>query len=217
MVENSGKLITLEGSEGVGKTTSLNFVKSYIESLGNDVLVTREPGGTPLAEEIRNLLLQEREEEVDINAELLLMFASRVQHISQIIKPALNKGIWVICDRFVDASYAYQGGGRGISFDRITQLEQWCLGGFTPDLTLLLDMSSDEGIKRTKIRGKADRFEIEKMDFYKKIRQAYLERAKTDQSRIKIIDAAPAIDIVQEQILEVLTTHPSLDPAVKMD
>lgn len=197
MSNSKGMFITLEGSEGVGKTTSLNFVNDYIESLGHKVLLTREPGGTPMAEELRNILLSDREEKVESDTELLLMFAARCQHVNQVIKPALEKGIWVICDRFVDASYAYQGGGRELGFKRIQLLEDWCLNGFKPDLTLLLDMSVEEGIARTKKRGKADRFETEKMAFYQKIRDAYLKRAAQEPQRMYVIDAAPAISEVQ--------------------
>ncbi len=204
MRQSKGMFLSLEGSEGVGKTTSLNFISEYLESLGHKILLTREPGGTPMAEELRNILLSEREEKVESDTELLLMFAARCQHVNQVIKPALEKGIWVICDRFVDASYAYQGGGRGLGFERIQQLENWCLGGFKPDLTLLLDMSVEEGIARTKKRGKADRFETEKMDFYQKIRDAYLKRAAQDPQRVFIIDAAPAISEVQAALKMVL-------------
>jgi len=211
MTSKIGRFITLEGSEGVGKTTSLKFVQSLVESMGYQVLVTREPGGTPLAEEIRNILLKDRDEPVQNETELLLMFASRTQHVQQLIKPALDAGKWVICDRFVDASYAYQGGGRGIAFTRLQALEDWCLRGFKPDLTLLLDMSSTDGIERTKKRGKADRFEIEKMGFYKKIRAAYLERANMEPKRIHIIDAAPPIEVVQQAIRVILSRELNLD------
>ena len=204
MSNTCGKFVTLEGSEGVGKTTSLNFIKAYLESQGHNVVISREPGGTPLAEEIRNLLLAERSEAVEEDTELLLMFAARCQHVSQVIKPALEKGHWVLCDRFVDASYAYQGGGRGIPFSKINQIESFCLGDFNPDLTILLDMSVEEGIARTKKRGAADRFETEKMDFYHRIRQAYLRRAKEDAIRMKIVDAAPSVEIVQASIELVL-------------
>lgn len=200
----SGMFISLEGSEGVGKTTSLNFICDYIKSLGHNVLVTREPGGTPMAEEIRDILLSEREEKVESDTELLLMFASRTQHVNQVIKPALAKGTWVICDRFVDASYAYQGGGRGLDFSHIQQLENWCLQGFKPDLTLLLDMSVEEGLARTKKRGKADRFEIEQMNFYEDIRSAYLKRAQEEPERMFIIDAAPEVSIVQASLKRIL-------------
>ncbi len=194
---NKAKFISLEGSEGVGKTTSLNYIKSYVESLGHQVLVTREPGGTPLAEEIRNLLLEKRDENVNASAELLLMFASRIQHIENVIKPALKKGLWVISDRFVDASYAYQGGGRGLGFDRIAEIEKWSMGDFLPDLTLLLDMSVEEGMARTRLRGDSDRFEDEKIQFFQTIRKAYLDRANISNGRIKIIDASPKAELVQ--------------------
>lgn len=204
MSAQQAQFITLEGSEGVGKSTSLNFVKQYIESLGHRVVVTREPGGTPLAEELRNLLLSERDETVEIDTELLLMFAARCQHVNQVIKPALADGCWVICDRFVDASYAYQGGGRGIDFAKIESLEHWCLKGFGPDLTILLDMSVEEGLERTKKRGDADRFEVEKLDFFYKIRNAYLKRAQDDPKRIAIIDASPNVKIVQNSLSQLL-------------
>ncbi|PCI69602.1 MAG: dTMP kinase [Gammaproteobacteria bacterium] len=198
--KNQAKFISLEGSEGVGKTTSLNFIKGYVESLGHQVLVTREPGGTPLAEEIRNLLLEKREENVDASAELLLMFASRIQHIENVIKPALNDGVWVVSDRFVDASYAYQGGGRGLGFERIEFIEKWSMGDFLPDLTLLLDMSVEDGMARTRLRGDSDRFEDEKITFFQTIRKAYLKRAEKSKGRIKIIDASPSAELVQQAI-----------------
>ncbi|MBV1909201.1 MAG: dTMP kinase [Kangiellaceae bacterium] len=207
MTEPKAMFLTLEGSEGVGKTTSLKFVKEYIESLGHEVLVTREPGGTPLAEELRSILLSERDEVVETNTELLLMFAARNQHVQQVIKPALKKGIWVICDRFVDASYAYQGGGRGIDINKIKQLEHWCLGDFSPDLTILLDMSVEVGIERTKKRGKADRFEVEKMAFFEKIRNAYLTRAEQEPNRIIVVDAAPDPETVQLSLKSLLDKH----------
>jgi dTMP kinase len=205
MTTQKGMFISLEGSEGVGKSTSLNYIKQYIESLGHRVVVTREPGGTPLAEEIRELLLSKRDESVEINTELLLMFAARCQHVEQVIKPALNKGHWVICDRFVDASYAYQGGGRGISVEKIKALDEWCLQGFSPDLTILLDMSVEQGLERTKLRGEADRFEIEKMTFFENIRKAYLDRAKNEPDRIAIVDASPSIEKVQQDLKSLLS------------
>jgi dTMP kinase len=204
MSHNTAKFITLEGSEGVGKTTSLNFIKDYIEAQGHKVLVTREPGGTPLAEDLRATLLSNRVEKIEADTELLLMFAARTQHVNQVIKPTLASGTWVLSDRFIDASYAYQGGGRGIDFKRIKQLEDWSLAGFKPDLTLLLDMSVEEGMARTRLRGAPDRFETEKMDFYQKIREAYLLRAKQDSERIHIIDAAPEIEQVQRSLRALL-------------
>ena len=207
MTKNLGRFITLEGSEGVGKTTSLQYVKDALESRGHNVLVTREPGGTPLAEDLRSTLLTNREEVVEADTELLLMFAARCQHVNQVIKPALETGTWVLCDRFVDASYAYQGGGRGISFDRIAQLENWSLNGFSADLTILLDMSVAEGMKRTRLRGAPDRFETEKIEFYERIRQAYLQRAEAEPHRIAVIDASPDVQSVQQSLAEVLETR----------
>jgi dTMP kinase len=207
MNTNTAKLITLEGSEGVGKTTSLNFIKDFIEDRGHKVIVTREPGGTPLAEDLRATLLTNRVEKIEPDAELLLMFAARCQHVNQVIKPALKSGVWVLSDRFIDASYAYQGGGRGISFDRISQLEQWTLSGFKPDMTILLDMSVEEGMARTRLRGAPDRFETEKMDFYQKIRTAYLQRAKQDPNRMHVINAAPTIEEVQFSLRALLQEH----------
>lgn len=204
MTVNRGKFITLEGSEGVGKTTSLNYIKELIESKGHKVLVTREPGGTPLAEDLRATLLANRQEVVEPEAELLMMFAARAQHVNQIIKPALENGDWVLCDRFVDASYAYQGGGRGLSFSRINEIEQWTLQGFAPDLTLLLDMSVEEGMARTRQRGTPDRFETEKTEFYQRIREAYLQRASQYSERIHIVDAAPEVEQVQLSIKALL-------------
>lgn len=204
MAKQRGKFISLEGSEGVGKTTSLNFIKDYIESQGHNVIVTREPGGTPLAEDLRNILLTNRQEKVDADAELLLMFAARCQHVNSLIKPALDNGDWVLCDRFTDATFAYQGGGRGIETSRISEIENWSIQAFSPDLTLLLDMSVEEGMARTRKRGKPDRFESEKMEFYEKIRSAYLQRAEQFPDRIKVIDAAPEIETVQSSIRQVM-------------
>ena len=200
MTATKSKFITLEGSEGVGKSTSLNFIKEFLESRGHKVLVTREPGGTPLAEDIRALLLSNRSEKVEAEAELLLMFAARIQHVNQVIKPALAEGSWVLSDRFVDASYAYQGGGRGLAEERIKAIENWSLGNFKPDLTLLLDMSVKEGMARTRLRGSPDRFETEHLQFFELIRSAYLRRAQQEPERIKIIDASPEVELVQRAL-----------------
>ncbi|MET1255566.1 dTMP kinase [Aliikangiella sp. GXAS 311] len=206
MSDIPGKFISLEGSEGVGKTTSLNFIRDLIESKGHKVLVTREPGGTPLAEDLRATLLANRKEIIEPDAELLMMFAARSQHVKQAIMPALESGTWVLSDRFIDASYAYQGGGRGIPFERIAELENWTLDGFKPDLTILLDMSVEEGMTRTRQRGKPDRFETEKMAFYEEVRNAYLLRARRDPERIHLIDASPDIETVQRSLQSLLQT-----------
>lgn len=198
------KFITLEGVEGVGKTSNLAFVKSYLESLDISVLVTREPGGTELSEEIRDLLLRPRAEPVAEMTELLLIFAARAQHVENVILPALQRGTWVLCDRFVDATFAYQGGGRGLSIESIEKLETLVLQGLKPDLTLLLDLPVEQGIERALARAALDRFEQEKQEFFQSVRAAYLARAKQEPKRLKIIDAAPAIAEVQRSIAAVL-------------
>lgn len=165
MVQKRGKFLTIEGTEGVGKSTNLAYVKTWLEARGLDVVVTREPGGTPLAEEIRGLLLARRDEPVDETAELLLVFAARAQHIAGVIKPALARGAWVLSDRFTDATFAYQGGGRGLSLETISQLEQLVQGELRPDLTLILDIEVQLGLERARQRGELDRFESETITF----------------------------------------------------
>ena len=195
-----GKLITLEGGEGVGKSTNLAYIQQTLESAGIDLVVTREPGGTEVAEKIRTLLLTPSDEPIAELAELLLVFAARAQHVEQLIKPALERGAWVLCDRFIDATYAYQGGGRAMSLEVIAQLEQLVLSEVKPDMTLLLDLSVEQGMARARARAELDRFEQEKMSFFEAVRAAYLERAAADPRRIVIIDAAPELDRVQYQI-----------------
>lgn len=199
----NGKFITLEGGEGVGKTTSLHFIEDYLKAKGLDLIVTREPGGTPYAEKIRDVLLQPSSEKVAEDTELLLMFASRAQHLAELIKPAIAQGKWVLCSRFTDSTYAYQGGGRGISFERIKVLEDWVHGDFQPDLTLYFDLPVEIGMARAKARGELDRIEQEDLVFFERVRQAYLKRAKAS-SRYKIIDASQSIENVQTQIKRVL-------------
>lgn len=199
-----GKFITVEGTEGVGKSTNMAFVENYLKEAGIDVVVTREPGGTPLSEKIRDMLLDAKQVAICEDTELLMMFAARAQHLNELIVPALDKGIWVLCDRFTDASYAYQGGGRGIDESRIAELEQWVQGDLRPDLTLLLDMPIDEGLERAGKRSAPDRFEQERQDFFEKVRNCYLQRAKTYSERFRVIDARPAIEQVQQQITEAL-------------
>ena len=200
-----GKFITIEGIEGVGKSTQLKFIADYLHALHIPVVTTREPGGTPLAESIRHLLLDPRDETVAVDTELLLMFASRAQHIAEVIKPALAQDKWVISDRFVDATYAYQGGGRRVDIKRIDQLATWTLGNLQPNLTLLLDAPVALGVERAKARGQAtDRFESEKEKFFTAVRQAYLQRATAEPNRIQIIDASRTIEEVQEDIKNIL-------------
>lgn len=199
-----GRFITLEGVEGVGKSTNLAHIKSRLEAAGLNVVVTREPGGTALAEEIRALLLQPRSESVSEMAELLLMFAARAQHLHALIKPSLEAGDWVLCDRFTDATFAYQGGGRGVSFDWITSLEAMVQQRLRPDLTLLLDVPVEIGLERARQRSALDRFETEQQYFFEQVRRVYLLRAEQEPARFAIIDATPAIEQVQAQIDQVL-------------
>ena len=196
--------ITLEGTEGVGKSSNLAFIQNWLINRGKQLVVTREPGGTPFAEEIRQLLLAPRQEQVSDDAELLLMFAARAQHVAQKIRPALQNGFVVLSDRFVDASYAYQGGGRGISMQRLDALSQWTLQGFLPDLTFLLDMAPAEALERAKKRGDLDRFEQEQQAFFERVRNVYLQRAKADPKRIVVINAAQTLEQVQQDIAHVL-------------
>lgn len=195
-----GQFITVEGGEGAGKSSNLEFVTDLLQSQGIDVIFTREPGGTPLGEDIRKLLLGHKHTGMSHDTELLLMFASRAEHIAQIIEPALEAGHWVLCDRFTDASYAYQGAGRGIPREKIAQLESWVQMGMKPDLTLLLDLPVDVGLERAGRRSEPDRFESEQHNFFKAVRQGYLELAAEEPDRIKIIDAARPLSEVQVQI-----------------
>lgn len=201
-----GKLITIEGTEGAGKSTALSFISQYLEHLAYSVVVTREPGGTAIAEEIRKVLLHRVENEsMSPVAELLLMFASRAQHITHLIQPTLQTGKWVLSDRYIDASYAYQGGGRGLEKNVIMALDEYVVGPLYPDLTFLLDIPAAAGMTRAEQRGlKKDRIEQEKIDFFERVRHTYLERAKNDPERIKIIDASLTLSEVQTQIQSVL-------------
>lgn len=201
---NRGKFITLEGTEGVGKSTNLTFVKDWLVARNIEVVVTREPGGTPLAEQIRQLLLAKREESVDQTAELLLVFAARAQHIAQVIKPALARGAWVLSDRFTDATFAYQGGGRGLSKQVIQQLEILVQGDLQPDLTIILDIDVRLGLTRASQRGELDRFESETLDFFERVRLAYRERAEAKPERYSVIDAGQNLQAVQADISVVL-------------
>ena len=196
--------ITLEGSEGSGKSTSLNFINNWFIDKGICPILTREPGGTPVAEEIRDLLLMNRDEVVSSDTELLLMYASRVQHCQTLIIPELKKGNTVISDRFNDASFAYQGYGRKLDVSRIAQLDQWSLGDFKPDLTLFLDISVKLGLERAGKRSTPDRIETEDLTFFEDVRKGYLERAKNEPERIKVIDASGSIEAVQQRISETL-------------
>lgn len=199
-----GKFITIEGTEGVGKSTNIQFVQQYLAARNISLVTTREPGGTPLAEQIRDILLQNRDEKMDEATELLLVFAARSQHIQQVILPALNSGQWVLCDRFTDATYAYQGGGRGLDKALIELLEQQIQQSLQPDLTLLLDIDVEQGLARAGQRGELDRFENEQISFFEKVRTAYLQRAAANPQRYAVIDAGRGLDEVQDSIKNTL-------------
>lgn len=199
-----GKFITLEGGEGVGKTTNLGFIRDYLLYYNIPVMVTREPGGTQVAEKIRHLLLDAGSEAISEQAELLLMFAARAQHIKHVIAPALAQGKWVLCDRFTDATYAYQGGGRNIKFSTIEWLENMVQGALRPDLTLLLDAPVEVGMERARKRGAFDRFETEKISFFKQVRRAYLLQMELHPERIKLIKANQSLSEVQCAIVNVM-------------
>ncbi|NOT12136.1 MAG: dTMP kinase [Methylococcaceae bacterium] len=204
MTTGRGKFITLEGGEGVGKTTNQAFIRDFLQNNHIPVLITREPGGTRLAEKIRDLLLDIDSEPVSEQAELLLIFAARAQHIQQVIEPALAAGQWVLCDRFTDATYAYQGGGRSMAIDDIAWLEEKVQGHLRPDLTLLFDAPVITGMTRAGKRGTLDRFETEKQQFFEQVRQAYLQQAKCYPQRIKLIQADRPLQEVQQTLVEVL-------------
>ena len=201
-----GRFITIEGTEGVGKTTNIEYIKQWLDDHAISYVSTREPGGTPLAEEIRQVLLANREEKVCNKAELLMMFAGRAQHIDQVIEPQLAQGNWVLCDRFTDATYAYQGAGREMGDELIKSLETMVQGTMRPDLTLVLDVPVELGLERAGKRSEPDRFEREKTDFFNRVRQAYLSMATNNPQRYKIIDASQSLEHVQLQIEAALTS-----------
>jgi len=196
----TGKFLTLEGTEGTGKSTNLQFIKSRLESVGIELLVTREPGGTPLAEEMRGLLLATREEGFDPLAELLVIFAARAQHLNTVIKPALERGCWVLSDRFTDATFAYQGAGRGLSCDLILQLEKLVQGEVQPDLTFYLDIDVKVGLERARARAELDRFEREELAFFERVRKGYLRRLEGNPQRYYKVDASQSLQKVQESL-----------------
>jgi dTMP kinase len=187
----------MEGGEGVGKSTNLTYLENFLRSNGIDVVTTREPGGTGLGEDIRDLLLQVRDKPVDTTAELLLIFAARAQHICELIEPALTAGKWVLSDRFTDATYAYQCGGRGVKHETVLQLETLVQGSLRPDVTLLLDAPVSVGMRRARNRGDLDRFEQEALAFFERVRSAYLKQAEVHSDRYRVIDASLPLDQVQ--------------------
>ncbi|MDO9519718.1 MAG: dTMP kinase [Pseudohongiella sp.] len=199
-VTKRGCFITVEGTEGVGKTTNIAWIRQCLLAHGIDPLQTREPGGTELAEQIRALLLSPRDEKMAELTELLLVFAARAQHLAQKINPALTAGQWVLCDRFTDATYAYQGGGRNLDKQTISTLENLVQGELRPDLILILDIEPELGLQRARLRGEPDRFEQETLAFFNRVRAAYLDRARQNPSRYLIVDASQPLDQVQQQI-----------------
>lgn len=200
----TGKFITLEGGEGAGKSTVLEAVREVLAVRGIDALVTREPGGTRAGEEIRAVLLDTVHQGLCAEAELLLMFAARAQLVRELVRPALTAGRWVLSDRFTDASFAYQGGGRGQPQERIADLERWAADGLKPDLTLLLDLPVAEGLKRANGRGSADRIEMENADFFERVRAAYRARATAEPARFRIIDASRTLDAVLTDVHKIV-------------
>ena len=196
----TGKLITIEGTEGAGKSTNLKVIEDTLREANIEFITTREPGGTLLAENIRKLLLEKGSEIIHEKTEVLLMFASRMQHLSQLIEPALNKNIWVVCDRFTDASFAYQGYGRGLDLSIISSLKDIVHPQITPDLTIVLDVPVKIAMDRVRKRGKLDRFEQENLNFFNKIRNGYKEIVKNNRDRCIPIDASKSIEVVEEAI-----------------
>lgn len=200
----TGLFITLEGPEGAGKSTNREYLAERLRERGIEVQLTREPGGTPLAERIRELLLDPSDEKMAVDTELLLVFAARAQHIAQVIRPALERGAVVLCDRFTDATYAYQGGGRGLPVERIAQLESFVQGGLQPDLTLVFDLPVEIGLSRAAARGRLDRFEQEGRAFFEAVRNTYLDRAHAEPGRYHIVDAAQPLAEVQRDLDKLL-------------
>mgnify|MGYP001811955636 FL=1 len=195
-----GKFITVEGIEGVGKSTNIDFLTAAIEQRGHAVITSHEPGGTPMADRIRQLLKEHGDEPMPDIAELLLMFAARALHVNNLIQPALAAGTWVICDRFTDSSRAYQGAGRGLPQEDINRLVEWVHGDLQPDLTILLDAPAAPGMSRADKRGAPDRIEIEREDFFERVRQCYLELAENEPERFVVIDANRDLDSVQRDL-----------------
>lgn len=202
---NGGLFITFEGVEGAGKTTNIEYIAENILSAGHEILLTREPGGTQLGEAIRELLISKEFPEMHHNTELLLMFAARAEHLQRKIIPALAQGKWVLCDRFTDATYAYQGAGRNIDQSKIQALENLVQGSLRPDFTFLFDIEANIGLARAQSRGETDRFEQQHIDFFNRVRSQYLKMAEKNQDRYRIVQAQYDLKTVQKQIDELLS------------
>jgi dTMP kinase len=199
-----GKFITLEGVDGAGKSTHLDWIADRLEAAGKTVLVTREPGGTPLGEELRKLLLAQA---MHLETETLLMFAARREHLDQLILPALEAGKWVLSDRFTDATYAYQGGGRGLDLGKIEILENWVQGKLQPDLTLVFDLTVEEARRRRlAATARPDRFEQESLDFFARVREVYLARAGRYGERVRLIDASQSVENIRKTLEQIIVT-----------
>lgn len=195
-----GRFITVEGIEGVGKSTHLAVIERHLRAVGREVVMTREPGGTPLGEKLRALLLDHRYDGMASDTELLLMFAARAEHLDKVIRPGIARGAWVVSDRFTDATYAYQGGGRGLGLPRIAALEEFVQGDMRPDVTLLLDAPLEVALARAAQRSAQDRFEKEQLDFFFRVRELYLQRARAEPARFRVIDASLALDEVERAV-----------------
>lgn len=207
MAKQRGLFITIEGGEGVGKSTNLEVLKTFLREHGVEHIQTREPGGTLIAEQIRDLLLSKQSEPFDPTAELLLIFAARAQHLNQLIAPTLDCGKWVLCDRFTDATYAYQGAGRKLDTSLIARLEELVQKSLRPDLTIILDLDPEIGLERARLRGELDRIESEQLSFFRSVRESYLSIAERDQSRCVIIDAAQDKEQVSTQLRQALISR----------
>lgn len=201
-----GRFITLEGIDGAGKSSHLRWVARYLRSRGIRVKVTREPGGTPAGERLRRLVLGSRHR-LHAETETLLMFAARREHLATVIAPALKRGVWVVCDRFTDATYAYQSGGSGVAWEKIDALERWVHPGLQPDLTILFDVSPAIGRRRTARKRKQDRFEREREAYFKRVRSAYLRRARAKARRIRVLDARKSLDQVKKELEKILSSY----------
>lgn len=201
-----GKFITLEGMDGAGKSTHLAWLPAFLQARGVQVCLTREPGGTPLGEKLRELML-DKHQKLNLDTEALLMFAARREHLDKVIMPALDGGQWVLCDRFTDATYAYQSGGSGLAWERIAELENWVQGGLQPDLTLYFDVPAEVGKARTNAVREPDRFEQEGKLFFDRVREAYLRRARENPARMHIIDGTQALEEVKNAVRKIIVSN----------